>query len=162
MISKTIATAICLAIGVPLGIGVASPKASSAVRIDTTLSRFAFDGFTFEYNPQTGAAAIRLEYSYPAYRLFGDETYRDPGPRIVTLPGLAYDQSAHQVVYEGGATRTACAVEVSHRGLFGNRPRLKNTGACLVTARVNHYTETDGWTKSGFDTLDTYFEVRGR
>lgn len=150
MISGTIATAVGLAIGIPLGVGTASTSGSSAIRIDTISSRFALDRFNFEVNPETGSAAIRLDYSYPPYRMFGDETYRDPGERIATVPGLSYDRAAHAVVYQSGATKTACAVEASHR-VLRQRPRLKNTGACVVTARV-----------TGSETLDTYFEVRGR
>jgi hypothetical protein len=161
MISSTISTGVCLAFVVTLGIGVALAEAASPVRVDTISSRFAFDNFTFEINPQTGAAAIRLEYSYPPYRLSGDETYRDPGSRIVTLPGLTYDRSTHEVVYESGAMRTACAVETGHRGLLWTRPHLRNTGACVVTARISRHLEPDGWTVTQFDTLDTYFEVRG-
>jgi hypothetical protein len=147
--------------GIPLGSGAASPSGTAAVRIDTTSSRFALEDFAFDFNSQTGAAAIRIEYSYPPARAFGDETYRDPGTRIATLPGLIYDRSAHEVVYEADAKKTACAVEVSQRVLLWKRPRLKNTGACLVTARVSHHAEANGWTTSGFDTLDTYFEVCG-
>ncbi len=150
MNSKTIATTVCLGIGMALGVGLAAPTMSPAIRIDTISSRFALDRFAFEVNPETGSAGIRLDYSYPPYRLFGDETYRDPGERIATLPGLSYDRAAHAVVYQSGATKTACAVEVSHRALR-QRPRLKNTGACVVTARVK-----------GAETLETYFEVRGR
>ena len=91
MLSKKIAATFRLAIGVPLGSGAVSPIVSPAIRIDIISSRFALDNFNFEFNPQTGAAAIRPEYSYPPYRLFGDETYSDPGPRIARLPGLTYD-----------------------------------------------------------------------
>lgn len=152
MISTTkIGTAISLGIGMLLGTGVAAPTLSTdAVRIDSRSSRFELQNFAFEVNPQTGMADIRLDYDYPAYRMFGDETYRDPGPRTATVPGLVYDPGRHAVIYQSGTTKATCAVQTDRQGPVQKGPHLRNTHACAVTARANH------------DSLDTYFEVRGR
>jgi hypothetical protein len=163
MISTRISMTIWLGIGIEAGMGVAAPNLSrDAIRIDSTSSRFALEKFAFEVNSQTGQAEIRLNYDYPPYRLFGDETYRDPGPRTAIVPGLVYDSITHAVIYQSGTKRTTCAVVTDHQGLISKRPHLRNTGACAVTAQVNHHVESNGSATSRFDTLDTYFEVRER
>ncbi len=136
----------------------AAPAADS-IRIDTVGEKYALQDFSFEVSPETGNAGIRLEYSYPASWLQGDDRDRGPAPRIAMLPGLIWDAEAHAIVYDDGATRTTCAIEVGHTILFRKTARMKPTGACRVSARVTHHAESNGWSTNRFKTVDTYFEV---
>jgi hypothetical protein len=149
--------ALCLA-AMPAG---ATP-ASNSIRIDTTRARYALQDFSFEVSPETGAAGIRLEYSYPASWLEGDDSDRGPGSRIAVLPGLTYDASAHAIVYDDGAARITCATEVDRTTVFWKTAHMKPTGACKVSGRVTHHAENNGWSTNRYNTLDAYFEVRHR
>jgi hypothetical protein len=151
----SIPTALCLA----AMLAGATPS-SKSIRIDTTLTRYSLQSFSFEVSPETGSAGIRLEYSYPASWLQGDDSDRGPGSKIAMLPGLTYDAPAHAIVYDDGAVRTTCATEVDHTVVFWKSMHMKPTGACSVSARVTHHAERNGWSTDRFNTLDAYFEVR--
>jgi hypothetical protein len=154
-LSVSIPIALCLA-----AILAGATPASNSVRIDTTRARYALQGFSFEVSPETGTAGIRLEYSYPASWLQGDDSDRGPGSTLALLPGLTYDAAAHAIVYDDGTTRTTCAAEVDHTAVFWKTAHMKSTGACRVSARVNHHAESNGWSTNRYNTLDAYFEVR--
>jgi hypothetical protein len=147
--------ALCLA-ALPAG---AAP-AEHAIRIDSTRTKYALQDFSFEVSPETGAAGIRLEYSYPASWLQGDDSDRGPGPKIAALPGLTYDAATHAVVYDDGTARTTCATEVDHTAVFWKTVHMKPTGKCSVSARVTRHAESNGWSTNRYNTLDAYFEVR--
>ena len=156
-----------LSVSIPLALCLAAmlagaTPASNSIRIDTTRARYALQDFSFELSPGTGVAGIRLEYSYPASWLQGDDSDRGPGSTVARLPGLSYDAAAHTIVYDDGATRTTCATQVDHRAGFWKTVHMKPTGACKVTARVTHHAESNGWSTNQYNTLDAYFEVRHR
>jgi hypothetical protein len=156
---------LCLCVSLPVALCVTAALASGAlagteVKIDTVADKYALQDFSFEVSPETGKAGIRIEYSYPASWLEGDDTDRGPAPRIALLAGLRYDGSAHAIVYDDGATRTTCAVEADHAIILLRTAHMKSTGACKVWARVTHHSEDNGWSINRFKTLDTYFEVR--
>jgi len=134
--------------------------AENAIRIDSTRTKYALQDFSFEVSPETGTAGIRLEYSYPASWLQGDDSDRGPGATIALLPGLTYDAAAHAIVYDDGATRTTCATEVDHTNVFWKTAHMKPTGSCRVSARVTRHAEINGWSTNRYNTLDAYFEVR--
>jgi hypothetical protein len=125
-------------------------KASGAVKIDKIAARYELQSFSFEVNPETGGAEIRLEYDYPLARIAGDDTDEAPGPKLAAVPGLTYDPSARAIVYDDGATRTTCATA------SGVSLRMKRTGACIVATRRAGNNESG----SRSNTLDTWFEVR--
>ncbi len=126
----------------------ASPaKAETTVRIDAIADRYELQSFSFEVSPTTGNAEIRLQYDYPLARIAGDDSEHAPDPRVVTIPGLKYDESAHAIVYNDGATRATCAT--ASRGNL----HMKRTGACVV---VTHRVGSGGES----NTTDTWFEVR--
>jgi hypothetical protein len=151
----TVPIALCL-----VAILAGAAPASNSIRIDTTPAKYALQVFSFEVSPETGTAGIRLEYSYPASWLQGDDSDRGPGPTIAVVPGLTYDASARAIVYDDGAARTTCATEVDHTAFFWKTVHLKPTGACRVSARVTHHAESNGWSTNRYITLDAYFEVR--
>jgi len=134
----------------------------NAIKIDSTRTRYALQDFSFEVSPTTGAAGIRLEYSYPASWLLGDDSDRGPGYKMALLPGLNYDAATHAIVYDDGATRTTCATEVGRTTVFWKTAYMKPTGACKVSARVTRHAENNGWSTNRYNTLDAYFEVRHR
>lgn len=127
-----------------------SAKVVTSVKIDRIEARYELQSFSFEVNPTTGNAEIRLQYDYPLARIAGDDSDNAPDPRIAVVPGLSYDRSARSIVYDDGAQRTTCAT-ASPDSLH-----LKRTGACIVaTHRAGN--EESG---RGSNTLDTWFEVR--
>jgi hypothetical protein len=134
--------------------------AATAIKIDTTADKYALQDFSFEVSPETGNAAVRLEYAYPGSWLQGDDSDRGPTPRIAMLTGLIYDAAAHAIVFNNGSTRITCATEVDHMVLLWKTMRMKPTGACTVSAHVTHHSLSDGWGTTRFNTLDAYFEVR--
>ena len=38
----------------------------TAIKIDSVAAKYAMQDFSFEVNPETGRAGIRLEYNYPS------------------------------------------------------------------------------------------------
>jgi hypothetical protein len=138
----------------------AAVPAETAVKIDTIADRYALHDFSFEVSPETGRAGIRLEYDYPPARTGDYDGNWDPGPKIAMLPGLTYDNATHAIVYDDGTTHTTCATEVDHTVVFWKTVHMKPTGACRVSARVTHHSESDGWSTHRYNTLDAYFEVR--
>ena len=151
----SIPIALCLA-----AVLVEATPVSNSIRIDTTRAKYALQDFSFEVSPENGTAGIRLEYSYPASWLQGDDSDRGPGPKIAMLPGLTYDAATHAIVYDDGAARTTCATEVDHTAVFWKTVHMKPTGKCSVSARVTRHAESNGWSTNRYDTLDAYFEVR--
>jgi hypothetical protein len=137
-------------------------SAGTEVKIDSIADKYALQDFSFEVSPETGAAGIRLEYTYPPMRFGGDDSDRGPDPRIAFVPGLAYDDSVHEVVYNDGSTRTTCATQVNRTILFWKTVHMKPTGACAVSARVTHHAHDNGWNIDRFGTLDAFFEVHGK
>ena len=149
----------------------ASP--SSVVKIDTVPSEYepinsptnrepvSLAGFHFEINRESGRARIVADYTYPDQLIYGpDDPTRGPQSTIAQIPGLIYDPAAHEIVFEANGTRAVCAKVEEHHGLFGHRFKIRNTGACIVTARISAHVEDDGWDIRRFLELDTYFEVR--
>ena len=117
--------------------------------------------FHFEVNTETKRARVFVGYTYP------DEVINDrdddnggPAPTVKQIPGLNYDAAAHEVVYEANGKRTVCADVQTHKGLFGQHLKIRNTGACTVTAEDAKHAEDDGWAIQRFRAIDTYFEVR--
>jgi hypothetical protein len=144
-------SAFCLTVAAAGGAPAASPvKAAGAVKIDNIAARYELQSFSFEVSPETGSAEIRLEYDYPLARIAGNDTERAPETKVVTIPGLSYDESAHAVVFDDGATRTTCATESRHK------LHMKRTGACIVATHRAGNDESG----SGLNSLDTWFEVR--
>src|ERR1700735_4976848 len=88
-------SAFCLTVAAAGGAPAASPvKAAGAVKIDNIAARYELQSFSFEVSPETGSAEIRLEYDYPLARIAGNDTERAPETKVVTIPGLSYDESA--------------------------------------------------------------------
>jgi hypothetical protein len=130
----------------------------TAIKIDSVADKYAMQNFTFEVNPETGRAGIRLEYNFPP-ALVGLEETGGPEPKIVTLPALTYDAVAHAVIYSKGLNRITCATAATHRTLFGKSVYMKPTGACIVAARLTSHSHDNGWSINRFRTLDIYFEA---
>ena len=117
--------------------------------------------FHFEVNTETKRARVVVGYAYPDELINDrDDDNGGPAPTVKQIPGLDYDAAVHQVVYEANGKRTVCADVVEHKGLFGQRLKIKNTGACTVTAEDVKHAEDDGWAIQHFRAIDTYFEVR--
>jgi hypothetical protein len=149
----------CLALGLTAGSGGAA-TAPTAIKIDSVSSRYALQDFSFAISPETGHAGIRLEYSYPPARLGGDDSDRAPAPRVATLPGLTYDESAHAIVFDDGTSRTTCATEVERTVFFRRTAHMKSSGACMVEARVVNRAVSNGWSTDRIGTLEAWFAVR--
>ncbi len=117
--------------------------------------------YHFEVNEETGRARLVVEYTYPDQMIYEqNDDARGPRPTVAQLPGLVYDAAAHAVVYESNGTRDVCATVDVHDGLFGRHIKIKNTGACRVSAVVANHAEDDGWSLHHFRAIDTYFEAR--
>jgi hypothetical protein len=146
-------------LGLIPALAVAEP--ATGIRIDSVADKYAVQDFSFEVNAETGRAGIRLEYSYPPALVGLDDTGdQGPSPKIVTLPGLAYDAAAHSVVYNDGVNHFTCATAANHRSLFGKSSYMKPTGACVVSSRLTDHTRDNGWSIDRYRTLDAYFAVR--
>ena len=150
-----------------------SASANSVVKIDTVAAEYepinsptnrepvSLSSFHFEINEETGRARVVADYTYPDLLIYGpNDPTRGPQSTIAQIPGLSYDGATHQIVYDANGARTVCATVEQRRGLFGQRTKIKNTGACFVTARVSEHAEDDGWNIHRFRAIDTYFEVR--
>jgi len=147
--------------------------ASSRIKIDTVPSDYtpidspanrepvSMSSYHFEVNEETGRARLVVEYTYPDQMIYGENDDAG-GPRstVVQLPGLTYDATAHAVVYESDGARDVCATVEVHDGLFGRHIKVKNTGACTVSAIVANHAVDDGWSIHHFRAIDTYLEVR--
>jgi len=147
-------------------------SANSGVKIDTVPSEYApinsptsrepvsLSSFHFEVNQETGRARVVAIYTYPDQMTYGpDDDSGGPRPTVVQLPGLTYDAAAHAVVYDSNGVKAVCATVDEKTGLFGHHLKVKNTGACSVTAVVADHAEDTGWDIHRFRAIDTYFEV---
>ncbi len=116
--------------------------------------------FYFEINEETVRARVVVEYTYPDELVYGpDDDGRGPRPTVTQIPGLNYDPLAHTVVYEGEGRRTVCANVVEHKGIFGRRLSIRNTGSCVVITEDVEHREDDGWSIRRYRAIDAYFEV---
>jgi len=113
-------------------------------------------GFHFEVNRETNRARVVVDYTYPDAVYCGDGGGLGPQPSQVQLPGLTYNKEEHEVVYSGEGKSTVCAV-VQRGRFFG--ASMRNTGSCVVEAKVTEHAEDDGWGIHHFRAIDTYFEV---
>jgi len=150
----------------------AAASPNSRVKIDTVPAEYtpinsptnrepvSLSSFHFEVNPETGRARVVADYTYPDELIYGpNDDVRGPRSTVAQIPGLAYDAAAHEVVYDSNGTRTVCATVSQKGGLFGHHLKIRNTGACTVTASVTDHSEDDGWSIHRFRAIDTYFEV---
>ena len=112
--------------------------------------------FRFEVDPPTHRVRIVVDYTYPNENMLGkDDSQGGPQHTTAEVPGLEYDAESHTVVYQTNGTRTVCAQGEEH----GKHIKVKNTGACTVTAEEANHTQDDGWKVHRGKMLDTYFEV---
>jgi hypothetical protein len=133
---------------------------NASIRIDSVADKYAVQNVSFEVNPETKRAGIRLEYVYPP-ELVGDvDGYWVPAPKIVVVPNLTYDVAAGAVVYNDGVKTTTCAVAAGQRVLLWKVAIMKPTGACMVSSRLTTHERDNGWSIAHLRTMDTYFEVR--
>lgn len=169
---KSIKGAACLAALVALALAVPA-LASSRIKIATVPSEYtpensttntepvSLSSYHFEVNEETGRARLVVDYTYPDELIYGpNDDALGPPSTVVQLPGLTYDASAHAVVYESNGTRDICATVEVRDGLLGHHLKIRNTGACTVSAVVANHAEDDGWSIHHFRALDTYLEVR--
>ena len=151
--------------------GIAAHAASNTrIKIDTVPDRYtpsnatfskpvSMSGFHFEVNPVR--ARVVVDYTYADEPVYSqDDDNHGPQSTYAQLPGLKYDASAHTVVYEAEGNSTVCANVEEHKGLFGKHLKLRNTGACFVTADNSRHAEDNGWSIDRFQAIDTYFVVR--
>src|ERR1700733_15332916 len=151
-------SALCITAVLPIA-GATDPS----VKIDSVAEKYAIQESSFEVNPKTGRAGIRLVYVYLPGRLGGDDSDRGPEPTIATLPGLTYDAAARAVVYNDGGKSITCATAATdHRVVFWRSTYMKPTGACRVASRLIQHTRDDGWRVERIHTLDTFFEVQSK
>lgn len=159
----------------PSGTGVllqvARAPAVTRIKIDTVPNEYtpmnatvrepvSMQGFHFEVNEETARARVVVDYTYPDELVYEqDDAGRGPQPTISQIPGLKYDPQAHTVVYEGKGKTTVCAIVTEHKGIFGRRLSIRNTGSCLVTSVDQEHREDDGWRIRRYRAIDTYFEV---
>jgi len=164
--SCSLVALVALALAIPV-------SANSRIRIDTVPSEYtpensptntepvSMSSYHFEVNAETRRARLVVEYTYPDQLIYGqDDDNRGPESTVVQLPGLTYDAAAHAVVYDWNGTRDVCATVSEHSGLLGHHLKVKNTGACTVSAVVANHAEDDGWSIHRFRAIDTYLEVR--
>ena len=164
--TKSAACLAALALAVPV-------FASSRIKVDTVPSEYtpensptntepvSMSSYHFEINEETKRARLVVEYTYPDQLIYGqDDDNRGPQSTVVQIPGLTYDAAAHAVIYESNGTRDVCATVEAHHGLFGRDIKVKNTGACTVSAVVANHAVDDGWSIRHFRAIDTYLEVR--
>jgi hypothetical protein len=168
------ATKVSLPLAVLAVFTVAFPVfAATRIKLDTVPSEYtpensptntepvSMSSYHFEVNEETDRARIVVDYTYPDQLIYGpDDDIRGPYSSIVQIPGLTYDAAAHAVVYQWNGVRNVCAAVEVHDGLFGRHLKIKNTGACIVSAVVANHAEDDGWSIHHFRALDTYLEVR--
>ncbi len=143
------------------GVKIASVPAEFTPAADTQLrDPVSVQRFSFEVERETGRARIVVDYMYPdrSTQLIGDGS--GPRPTIAQIPGLKYDVAAGTVVYEEGEKKVICAEVRDRRFLFWKRVDVEPTGACVVTSRVTHRSDNDGWSIRQVPTLDTYLELR--
>lgn len=112
--------------------------------------------FRFEVDPPTHRVRIVVDYTYPNENMLGkDDSQGGPQHTTAEVPGLGYDAESHTIVYQTNGTRTVCAQGEEH----GKHIKVKNTGACTITAQEANHTQDDGWKVHPGNMLDTYFEV---
>ncbi|HEX4076839.1 MAG TPA: hypothetical protein VHX49_15675 [Candidatus Acidoferrales bacterium] len=147
--------------------------ASSRIKIDTVPSEYtpensptntepvSISSYHFEVNEETGRARLVVDYTYPDELIYGpNDDALGPPSTVARLPGLTYDAAAHAVIYESNGARDVCATVDVRQGLFGRHIKVKNTGACTVSAVVANHAEDDGWSIHHFRAIDTYLDVR--
>jgi hypothetical protein len=147
-------------------------SANSRIKIDTVPSEYApinsptnrepvsLSSYHFEVEPETGRARLVVEYTYPDQMIYGpNDDAGGPASTIVQLPGLRYDAGARAVVYDSNGTKSICATVDERSGLFGHHLKVKNTGACTVSAMAADHIEDTGWKLRRFRALDTYLEI---
>jgi hypothetical protein len=108
--------------------------------------------YHFEVNQQTGVAHVVVEFTSP---VLNPHVY-DPGPGSAEaeIPGLTWNATTRAVVYLANGQQTVCAVAQP-----GKKSKLKNTGACIVTATErDHTTNSDGGVRQ-IKVIDTWLEV---
>jgi hypothetical protein len=147
-------------------------SANSRIKIDTVpseytpLNRPAFvepvsmSGYHFEVNAETGRARVVVDYTYPDQIYYGpDDDAGGPLSTVAQLPGLTYDEAAHEVIYESNGAKTVCATVTEESGFFGHHLKVKKSEACTVTTVVADHAEDTGWNIHRFRVIDAYFEV---
>jgi len=138
--------------------------ADSRIKIDSVPAQYqpaysmsiqpvSLGSYRFEADEQTGRVRVVVEY---AYQIVNPGRY-DPGPQpsMAQIPGLTWNAATRSAVYEANGKQTVCAVAEP-----GKHLKLKNTGACTVTATENEHTTDDGWSLHHPKTIDTWFQVQ--
>ncbi len=116
--------------------------------------------YHFEINKENTRARVVVNYTYPDEMLFPRTGSSHMPVSAVQIPGLRYDRSAHQIIYEEAGKSTVCATVEEKRQHFGGQGfKISNTGACTVEAVTATHPKDDGWTSHRTQTLDTYFVV---
>lgn len=128
---------------------------------ETVTEPVSMEDFHFEINHETLRARVVVDYTYPDEIVFeNNDDAGGPRRTLAQMPGLRYDPSAQEIVYEKDGHRTVCAQVQDQKGIFGRRFHIKNTGSCLVTSEDAKHTADNGWSIRHYRAIDVYFEVR--
>ncbi len=127
----------------------------------TALQPVSMQDFHFEVEPETLRVRIVVDYTYPNENMLGpDDSKGGPPQTVAQLPDLKYEGDTHTIVYDAGEKKVICARVEEAKGVFGRHLKVKNTGACTVTAEDTNHAEDDGFKVRRKRAVDTYFEVR--
>ena len=106
-----------------------------------------FSSLDYGFSEQNQRAWVVLHYAHEGPCADSEGTCKLDDPVQVRVPGLSYDASRRQVVYQAdGAEPVVCARLVSHRTFFGGREdRLDPTGQCRAQVATFRRFVDDGF-----------------
>lgn len=143
------------AIALALGLGFALP-AVHAASDDTRIFQAPKSAFEaskskkFVINPELGRAWVEVNLYYTASE--STDYYR------VAVPGLSYDPSRAEVVFDADGKRVVCAtVEQSGWWLFRHE-NVKPTGACELTHRYVKVPVDNGFAVEHIEHFEVHFK----
>ena len=110
----------------------------------------------FEVDPRTGNVRIVVEYEFPFQSLEAFK-YGGLGPEDTRtgVPGLDWNSSSREVIFQSGGTRTICAEAPP----AFDKLKLKNTKSCRVVGTVRPRTPEDDPAIQGSKILDVWLET---
>ncbi len=129
---------------------------------DVTSGPGSFSGIGYATSERFGRAWVVLHYKYQGSCPEADGMCELDAPVNVSVPGLGYDASAKQVVYQApGADPVVCA-SVRHHGFPFFSDSLDATGACTYRLEKVDRVLDDGFAGRRDRREEIYFSIPGR
>lgn len=108
----------------------------------------------FGINPELGRAWVEIDVYFVQSE--SSESYR------VAVPGLSYDKSSSQVVYDAEGKKVICAnVRETGSWIFKSQ-RIEPTGDCELTRKYVKVPIDDGFAVEVIEHFEVHFKAAGR